>query len=396
MITMRLWTLLIGVAMVLAPMCPDSFPVVKAEQTGSGWKEHWIRVGDGAGGWRAVKTECQILRYRERGWSVGFGLAQMDNGEIALTGICSPRKSFWYGGGQDEKTIICFSKDRGNTWSDFQHIDGAIGRPITLAYLGGGKLTFASGERWSSSDYGRTWSNVPLQLARNGGGFHKEGNPLVDRDEQGMATRIAEIGYNNTDKPPGSQDFYFGLNRIRWSYDGGRTWRDEVKPANWAASEGSVVRAANGDLVAALRCASSVPYPGAHGDEFRSTRVSISKDDGKTWSDPKWIFDGRMHPHLLRLPNGDIVMTVTVRHDLADEKLVSYRRGCEAVISHDNGLTWDLDRKYILDEWEMYDSLNPSWGYAGHLYATLLDDGSILTVHNNYLTMGMTLIRWRP
>jgi len=29
---------------------------------------------------------------------------------------------------------------------------------------------------------------------------------------------------------------------------------------------------------------------------------------------------------------------------------VSYRKGCEAIISHDNGLTWDLSRKYILDE----------------------------------------------
>ena len=68
-----------------------------------------------------------------------------------------------------------------------------------------------------------------------------------------------------------------------------------------------------------------------------------------------------------------------------------------------------LYRQYILDEWEFYDDLEALEGpkpgfllsgsgfsHAGHHCSTLLDDGAILTVHNNYLTMGMTLIRWRP
>ena len=109
------------------------------------------------------------------------------------------------------------------------------------------------------------------------------------------------------------------------------------------------------------------------------------------------------------MPNGDIVMKVTLRQDMARGKLVSYRRGCEAVISHDNGVTWDLERKYILDEWEFHDYLEepegpepgvllsgPGLGHAGHLCSTLLDDRAILTVHNNCLTLGMTLIRWQP
>ena len=361
-----------------------------------GFKPHFVRQGDGRGAWTLKPAQCQLLRYHERGWSVGFGLAQMDNGEVVLMGICSPHKSLWYGGGEPEKTVISFSKDQGDNWTQFQHIPDVYGRPLMLAELGGGGLTFSSSKRYISNNYGRTWTSVPLQPAANGGPFEKEGNPLVDRDEQGMATRIAEIGFNAVDRPPGAKDFCYGLNRIRWSYDAGRTWKDELAPPNWAASEGSLVRAANGWLIAALRMDTPISYPESFSDEFRSTRVSISKDDGKTWSDPKWLFDGRMHPHLLRMPNGDIVMVVTVRHDLADGQLASYRKGCEAVISHDNGLTWDLDRRYILDEWEFHDSLVPAEGQAGHLYSTLLDNGSILTVHSNYLTMGMTLICWRP
>lgn len=82
---------------------------------------------------------------------------------------------------------------------------------MMLAYLGGGNFTFMSDKRYSSSDYGKTWTGIPAQPAINGGPFYCEGNPLVDRDEQGMATRIAEIGYNS--------EAAF----LRWSYDGGRT-----------------------------------------------------------------------------------------------------------------------------------------------------------------------------
>lgn len=157
-----------------------------------------------------------------------------------------------------------------------------------------------------------------------------------------------------------------------------------------------MVRAHNGWLLAALRCGTLlVPFAG-HDDSYRSTRVSISRDEGQTWSPAQWLVDGRRHAHLLSMPNGDLVMTVTVRHDFQNGQLASYRRGCEAIISHDNGLTWDLEHKYILDQWEFFDSIAPDEGRCGHLYSALLDDGSILTVHNNYLTMGMTLIRWRP
>ena len=368
-----------------------------------GWKPHFIRQGDGEGGWLLKPAQCQILRYRERGLTLGFGLAQMDNGEIVLLGICAPKTSLWYGGDHGRQTLIAFSSDRGNTWSELEPIPGITGRPMMLAYLGGGNLTFESDRRYFSSDYGRTWlESVPVQPAPNGGPFYTEGNPLVDRDEQGMATRIAEIGYNSE------------ATFVRWSDDGGRTWTDESSHEQyWAGqgesrlqqpdnkgwgSEGALVRASNGWLVAALR--TGLPYRiswggGAESDQHRSTSICISRDDGQTWSDPQRIVDGRMHANLQKIPNGDLVMTVVVRHNIADGKLVSYRRGYEAIVSHDNGLTWDVDRKYILDEWEFYDSLQPAIGQCGHLGSTVLDDGSILTVQNNYLTMGITLVRWR-
>jgi hypothetical protein len=287
--------------------------------------------------------------------------------------------------------------------------------PLPDALLGKGRLTYKSGwikgRRYFSNDYGRTWEEPIVDPpVSNGAGIGGEGNPLVERGEDGKI-HIAEIGYNL-----GGPDRKYDVRKpehgfFRWSHDGGRTWTDEVNPKNWywddshngktwtrGISEGSVVRAKNGWLVASLR--TGIPargVDGPHTDQLEGTGISISKDNGKTWSKINFLYKtGRMHGHLLRMPNDDLVLTVTVRADVEQGMLLSYRRGFEAIVSRDNGVTWDLDRKYILDEWEFYTALTPGAGQAGHLCSALLDNGSILSIHNNYLTMGITLVRWKP
>ena len=89
-------------------------------------------------------------------------------------------------------------------------------------------------------------------------------------------------------------------------------------------------------------------------------------------------------------------MTITVRNDIHDGKLVSYRRGRDAVISRDHGRTWDLGHRYELDAYELYDGVAWQNGECGHLYQTLLDDGRVLTAHTHYLTKGACLLRWQP
>jgi hypothetical protein len=134
-----------------------------------------------------------------------------------------------------------------------------------------------------------------------------------------------------------------------------------------------------------------------HDDSLEGMGVSISKDNGHNWSPVQVLYDaGRHHPHLLSMPNGDIVMTYIVRVDVQEGRLASYRRGCEAILSRDNGLTWDLGRRYILDDYEFYDGTKWYNGECGHLSSTLLDDGRVLTTYGKYLTKGMTLIRWCP
>jgi hypothetical protein len=366
----------------------------------------------------------QFIHKKGGKYVMPFGIVAMDNGEVLLA-------ASWHDGTSDkaavsEKPVIAISRNRGDTWSEWTAVPGAAGRPVMLTDLGKGRLVFQTdplgprlSKQYFSKDYGRTWpESRGLQAAANKGTtgdgkapgfFGAEGNAWVDRDKQGLAKRIGQIGWNYDPAKRWPKDPANGI--IRWSKDGGRSWSDEAIPKAWTyqekhkgktyargISEGSLVRAANNWLVAALRTDIPARYLDVpHNDSLEGTGISISKDDGKTWSPVKILFDaGRHHAHLLRLPGGELVLTVIVRVDVQDGKLASYRRGLEAILSHDNGQTWDVAHKYILDGFSFLDAKQWFNGECGHLSSTLLYDGSLLTCYTNYLTKAVSLIRWKP
>lgn len=376
-----------------------------------GWKDHNIRVGDGKGGFLCKKGESQFLL--ATGFSLmPFGLAQMDNGEVILIAAATEE------GKRTSLPVVAFSKDRGETWSDWERIPDATGRPMMLAYLGEGNLTFQMGDRYHSHDYGRTWPDkVPVQLASNGMFWGCEGNPLVEFNSAGELTRIAEIGWNY---PSGSYPVEPCDAFIRWSNDSGRTWVDESQPAAWkwedtyegktykrSVSEGSLVRADDGRLVAGLRTDLTgrwIPSSNEANDNYEGIGVSASDDNGKTWTPIEIIHRaGRMHVHFVKMPNGDLVMIYVMRQDITPDGLHynSYRRGCGALVSRDNGLTWDVSREYMLHEFDFatgakvkHDGIGAL--ACGHTCSTMLDDGSILTAYGHYVSNGIALIRWKP
>ena len=185
------------------PLGSMAFPsTAAAEQTAAetpeqlGWKPHWIKQGDGKGGWLCRPAQMQFLHagdgkmsYMDRRFPgfVPFGVVQMDNGELVLVGVKRDETS----AKPVEKTAVTFSKDLGATWEPIRLIEDALGRPMELTFLGRGKLVFqidgqVPAMQYFSSDYGRTWADrQPLQVATSGvwegaeGFYAAEGNPLV-------------------------------------------------------------------------------------------------------------------------------------------------------------------------------------------------------------------------
>jgi len=386
-------------------------PIAQAD-----WQEHRIRQGDGRGGWITAPAQRQVLKHPDSNYTMPFGLLRMDNGEIAI--LCSREKQPSQGARTIEP-IIAFTKDGGAMWSDFRVIPGTRGRPQYFSDLGGGRLSFltevfdsgAKPQRIFSNDYGRTWpEHVNHPPTKSGMSFNLEGNAWIDRNEKGRARAILELGWHyalGKSHPKDDATVVF-----RRSVDGGRSWVDEVAPPQWkftvehngkrwlrGVSEGSIVRAANGDLVAALR--SDMPpryFEGPHDDSLEGTAISISHDDGKTWSEMQFLFDaGRHHANLQRLPGGDLVCTLVVRDDIQGSKLASHRRGCDALISHDHGRTWNLGRRYELDRFDFLRD-DGYWvdGQCGHVASVVLEDGHVLSAYGHYRLGAAVLIRWKP
>lgn len=382
-----------------------------AELRGSAFKEHHVLQLDGKGGLIGHPAQYRFLPKFGDCTVVPFGLCSFDNGDILLLGASSTGKRPDFQGG--EETVAAISTDGGESWSEYQSI--GFGRPVMTTYLGGGSVSYCDGGLMTedgsmicySHDYGRTWGErIEVQKAPDGKNFSPEGSPLVDRDENGNAVCI---GWTGQTFPDGwSFDKAIG-GCVRWSDDRGHTWRDHQWPEEWiwpdtfegktferGCGEGAMIRAANGNIVAAIRTDMLAQFIGYHYDNFEGTGISISKDDGKTWSPVEHLLEaGRMHANLVRLPNDDLVMTVIRRLDMRDGRHASYRRGCDALISHDNGESWNVDRMYILDEWPHDD---PDLWYGcvnGHLYSVSLGDGSILTAYGHY-AYGGGMIKWRP
>ena len=378
---------------------PTTLPPAKR----TGWRDHQVLQGNGEGGWLSRPAKIQALRHPATTMTMPFGLVRMGNGELALQ--CSAE-------GKPTKPVIAFSRNEGETWTDFREVPGASGRPMLLTSHGGGTLSFvAAGQSWFSRDYGRTWKDkVAHPPTSDGYPFNLEGNAWVDQDAVGKATSILELGWHY--KPGKKHPRDDATVVFRRSVDGGRSWIDERSPRQWkfsmqhggkawqrGVSEGAIVRAANGDLVAALR--SDMPpsfFDEPHDDSLEGTAISISKDNGKTWSKMNILFyAGRHHANLQRLPNDDLVLTMVVRDDVDGLKLAGDRRGCDALISHDHGKTWNLDRRYELDAFR-FERDDGYWvdGKCGHIAALALPDGQMISAYGHYLRGAAVLIKWRP
>jgi len=312
-------------------------------------------------------------------------------------------------------TALIFSNDHGKTWSKRKWlITDAKGHPkpgiaLGLTDLGGGKLlaypeNVAHG-RWLSSDFGKTWKWMSIQDSVK---KRYVWDPLlVVKTSEGHVRKVFEASYRPTGVAWGSADGFYSQAYLRSSRDAGQSWSVELKVPQWlGVNEVNLIQASNGDLVAA--CRTDYPKRFAHYklDHFGGLAVSISKDEGKTWSGLKPLYEwGRHHPSMVRMPNGDIIMTYVVRLGLPATHEGFPQFGVEAVVSHDNGQTWDKEHRYILASWVGNITGPNAWFCSVQSTSTvLMPDGMLLTAFGTgfrnlkgakVCKMDVALVRWR-
>ena len=355
--------------------------IVVASSRADEWKAHQVRQLSGKVGGDRLPAKLQIVTERwNRVAAVPYIVYMPEKDRLLMLVSCD----------YPHHTEVLFSDDRGATWSDPKPaIQGKDGKPLpalgtSLCYLGDGNVLLYSGARWFSRDYGQTWKeSVALDTTSEGKPWAIWDPPLVDRDSKsGRLVRIIETGYEQSGHKD-SQAF------LRSSADGGATWGPTAKIASWnGVNEVALLRAANGHLVAACRTIIPVRLQSESLDHYEGLGISISTDDGRTWSDVRKLYDwGRHHASLVLLPSGDIVMTYVVRKGYIDSPDGFPQFGFEAVVSHDHGQTWDLDHRYLLHTWvgnrkgsnQNLPGPQAWWASSQATSTALLPDGNLVT-----------------
>lgn len=354
--------------------------LVTASVASAQWQPHEVLFLNGAGVSRDPARIQIVTQSWNRVVAVPYIAYMPENDHVLMLVSCD----------YPHQAMTLSSGDHGETWPtpEFIHL-GADGKPDTgmgigLTYLGDGKAIVSAGRRWLSRDFGKTWEDHgPMPTMPDGSAWYGWDPMFVDRDPSTNAVRrLLETGYSmdharwESNAGPG-----YSKGHLHASLDEGRTWIDAVKVPEWdGASEITIARAANGHLVAACRTDKPASKPEVL-DHYEGLAVSISKDDGKTWSSLNRLFAwGRHHPSLVRMPNGALVMTYVVRKGYTDAPDGMPRFAVEAVVSQDNGQTWDLDHKYVLHWWKGNQTGPNSWWASSQATSTvLLPDGSLLT-----------------
>jgi hypothetical protein len=381
----------------------------------AGWKPHMARRLNGAAAPIPVPAKLQIVTQSwNRVVAVPYIVYMPEKKRLLMLVACD----------YPHRAMLLTSDDLGGTWTKprYLHVD-AQGKPdagmaTNLIYLGNGKAMLTEeSRRWFSDDYGETWRSGVVPPLPDGKLWNAWDPQLVEKDPgTGKVVRLVETGYSvDTAIYEAATGAKCSQGYLRFSTDEGSTWTAPLKVPQWhGVNEVALLRATNGEMIAA--CRTDIPLKGTTLDHYEGLGVSISKDDGRTWSDLNMLYHwGRHHPSMVRLPGGQIVMTYVVRlgYVRTADDLPQY--GIEAVVSRDHGRTWDLDHRYLLQTWtgnwkgpnKCAPGRQEWWASSQATSSVLLLDGSILTAFgtgyrsqtgpdNQPTPRDVGLVLWRP
>ena len=205
-----------------------------------------------------------------------------------------------------------------------------------------------------STDHGRSWSS-PVKVPDDPGSLALASYSSILQLPDGTVLMPLYAYVEGEEGQAGQQSSPRHFSYLYRSRDGGRSWGDRSRIAA-GFNETNLVRLQSGKLLAVMREEQKPPGRSA---------LAESTDGGRHWSRPRYVTGASQHPaSLLQMPDGTVVLSHGVRHPPF---------GAQALLSGDDGETWDRTRKLMLGY--------HSWGGGGYPCTIRLHSGHLLTLY---------------
>ncbi len=279
------------------------------------------------------------------------------------------------------RTEITLSHDGGESWSASKVVadhasdcrnfamgatsEGALVLSyVTVEYEGGRPDAWTGfGELFviRSEDGGESWSGPRsfTGVLEHLTGEERGASPYGKIVELADGTLLMNVYTHDT------EEYGHHLTHVIRSGDGGLTWGDPTTLPVQAGDETALLALPSGKLLAAARRSIS--------HVSQKVCITSSMDGGYTWSEPTDVTgDMEIPADLVHLADGRVLMTYGYRNAPF---------GVRALVSRDEGGTWDHDNTVVL----VNDSLRIDCGYPS---SAQLDDGSVLTAYYAYESAG--------
>jgi len=343
-------------------------------------------------------------------------LAKLPNGELLIVAFDASHEKI--DGGIREDMLLWRSTDNGRTWSKREVIP-LLGREPYFSVLKDGTLLITvhflkqdirnkGGYVYSllhrSTDGGRTWQSTKISREDVPGAPAKS-TIVTSRNVLELKDGTLIVGVS----APGGIDYLWR------SKDRGKNW-DKTLACEFEGVDGSKLwwplmgetvfwQARSGDLLGLFRVDQKLfpPIPGTtipedKSDQYERLLLFRSTNGGRNWRPEEFgSYYGEMYPALLRLKDGRLLLTFTLRTAVAPNvKPLGVR--CIVGRESDNGFNFDFEHDRIMISTKTPEDSISGGGFGPTVQ---LDDGTLLTAYSyagkdRYPTdLRIEVVRWR-